>query len=128
MHEISKQYEAQKILCGIDFHLEEGEKVAIVGKNGSGKSTLLKLIDKTIEPDDGEIITQNGIKIKRLKQMPDFENGMNVREAIENELTDFKAAHEKYNKLIVDLAENPDDKALQEEIHKIGRASCRERV
>jgi ATP-binding cassette subfamily F protein uup len=119
MHEIYKQYEAQKILCGIDFHLEEGERVAIVGKNGSGKSTLLKLIDKTIEPDDGEIITQNGIKIKRLKQMPDFIPGLSVREAIENELTEFKEAHEKYNKLIIDLANNPDDKALQEEIHQI---------
>ena len=119
MHEISKQYEAQKILCSVDFHLEEGERVAIVGKNGSGKSTLLKLIDKTIEPDDGEIILQNGIKIKRLKQMPDFTPGLNVREAIENELTDFKEAHEKYNKLIVELAENPEDKTLQEEIHQI---------
>jgi len=119
MHEISKQYEAQKILCSIDFHIEEGERIAIVGKNGSGKSTLLKLIDKTIEPDEGEIITQNGIKIKRLKQMPSFENGMNVREAIENELTEFKEAHEKYNKLILELGNNPDDKTLQEDIHKI---------
>jgi len=119
MHEIYKQYEAQKILCGIDFHIEEGERIAIVGKNGSGKSTLLKLIDKTIEPDDGEIITQNGIKIKRLKQMPDFKPNLSVKEAIENELTEFKEAHEKYNKLILDLADNPDDKTLQEEIHQI---------
>jgi len=119
MHEISKQYEAQKILCEIDFHLEEGERVAIVGKNGSGKSTLVKLIDKTIEPDDGEIITQNGIKIKRLKQMPTFESGLSVRKAIENELTEFKKAHEKYNQLILEIADNPEDKTLQEEIHRL---------
>ena len=119
MHEIYKQYEAQKILCGIDFHIEEGERIAIVGKNGSGKSTLLKLIDETIEPDDGEIIRQNGIKIKRLKQLPTFKAGISVREAIENELTDFKEAHDKYNKLIVELSNNPNDKTLQEEIHQI---------
>jgi ATP-binding cassette subfamily F protein uup len=119
MHEIYKQYEAQKILCGIDFHIEEGERIAIVGKNGSGKSTLLKLIDKTIEPDDGEIIRQNGIKIKRLKQLPTFKAGISVREAIENELTDFKEAHDKYNKLIVELSNNPNDKSIQEEIHQI---------
>jgi ATPase subunit of ABC transporter with duplicated ATPase domains len=40
MHEISKQYEAQKILCNVDFHLEDGERVAIVGQNGSGKSSF----------------------------------------------------------------------------------------
>jgi len=119
MHEISKQYEAQKVLCSIDFHIEEGERIAIVGKNGSGKSTLLKLIDKTIEPDDGEIITQNGIKIKRLQQMPSFPSNITVREAIENELTEFKQAHERYNQLILDLANNPDNKLLQEEIHQI---------
>ena len=119
MHEISKQYEAQKILCSVDFHIEENERIAIVGQNGSGKSTLLKLIDKTIEPDDGEIITQNNIKIKRLKQMPTFSPNLTVREAIENELTEFKEAHERYNKLINELGNNPDDKSLQEEIHQI---------
>jgi len=119
MHEISKQYEAQKILCGVDFHLEENERVAIVGQNGSGKSTLLKLIDETIEPDDGEIIRQNGIKIKRLKQMPVFEKDMSVREAIENELVEFREAHQKYNELIKKLENDFENKTLQEELHKI---------
>jgi len=119
MHQIFKQYEAQKILCGVDFHLEEGERVAIVGKNGSGKSTLLKLIDGTIEADDGEIITQNNLKIKRLQQLPKFQTGLSVRKAIENELTEFKEAHEKYNRLILELADNPQNRQLQEEISKI---------
>jgi ATP-binding cassette subfamily F protein uup len=100
MHEISKQYEAQKILCNVDFHLEKNERVAIVGQNGSGKSTLLKLIDETIEPDDGEIIRQNGIKIKRLKQMPTFKKDMSVKEAIENELEEFREAHQEYVRLM----------------------------
>jgi ATP-binding cassette subfamily F protein uup len=119
MHEISKQYEAQKILCNVDFHLEVGERVAIVGQNGSGKSTLLKLIDETIEPDDGEIIRQNGIKIKRLKQMPTFEKDMSVRKAIENELTEFREAHKRYNELIKQLETDFENKTLQEELHKI---------
>jgi len=119
MHEISKQYEAQKILCGINFHLEENERVAIVGQNGSGKSTLLKLIDETIESDDGEIIRQNEIKIKRLKQMPSFEKDMSVREAIENELIEFREAHEKYNELIKELENDFENRNLQEEVHKI---------
>jgi ATP-binding cassette subfamily F protein uup len=93
---ISKKFEAQKILCNIEFHLDEGERVALIGKNGSGKSTLMKIIDATVEADEGEIITKNGIKIKRLKQTPTFPTGLSVREAIENELTEFKEAYQKY--------------------------------
>jgi ATP-binding cassette subfamily F protein uup len=119
MHEISKQYEAQKILCNVDFHLEKNERVAIVGQNGSGKSTLLKLIDETIEPDDGEIIRQNGIKIKRLKQMPTFKKDMSVKEAIENELEEFREAHKEYVRLIKELENDFENKTLQEELHKI---------
>jgi ATP-binding cassette subfamily F protein uup len=119
MHQIYKQYEAQKILCGIDFHLEEGERVAIVGKNGSGKSTLLKLIDETIEPDEGEIIKQNGIKIRRLKQTPTFKSGLSVREAIENELVEFKEVHKRYNTLLEELSKNPENSLLEKEISEI---------
>jgi ATP-binding cassette subfamily F protein uup len=119
MHKIVKSYEAQKVLCEVDFHLQENERVAIVGKNGSGKSTLLKIIDKTIEADDGDIITKNGITIKRLHQLPTFKSGISVKEAIENELVEFKKAHKQYNNLLSKLASNPSDKTIQEEIAKL---------
>ncbi|MEO1923994.1 MAG: ribosomal protection-like ABC-F family protein [Nautiliaceae bacterium] len=116
---VSKKFEAQKILCNVEFHLDEGERVALIGKNGSGKSTLMKIIDGTIEPDSGEIITKNGIKIKRLLQQPKFNAGVSVKEAIENELTEFKEAYEKYLKLTEEFSENPDNKAVQNELDKI---------
>ncbi|MEO1928558.1 MAG: ribosomal protection-like ABC-F family protein [Nautiliaceae bacterium] len=117
--DVSKNFEAQKILCDVEFHLDEGERVALIGKNGSGKSTLMKIIDKTIEPDKGEVITKNGIKIKRLLQQPKFKEGISVREAIENELTEFKESYEKYLKLTQEFSQNPNNKTLQNEIDKI---------
>ena len=119
--DVSKKFEAQKILCNIEFHLDEGERVALIGKNGSGKSTLMKIIDRTIEPDNGEIITKNGIKIKRLLQQPKFSVGVSVREAIENELTEFKEAYEKYIKLSEEFAKNPENKSIQNELDKISK-------
>ncbi len=118
---VSKTYEAQKILCDVEFHLSEGERVALIGKNGSGKSTLMKIIDGTIQADKGEVITKNGIKIKRLLQQPKFSPGVSVREAIENELTEFKEAYERYLKLTEEFANDPENKALQSEMDKMSK-------
>ncbi|AZV46693.1 ABC transporter ATP-binding protein [Nautilia sp. PV-1] len=119
--DVSKKFEAQKILCNVEFHLDEGERVALIGKNGSGKSTLMKIIDKTIEPDSGEIITKNGIKIKRLLQTPKFQENLTVRDAIENELTEFKEAYQRYLKLTEEFAAEPDNKTIQSEMDKISK-------
>ena len=119
--DVSKKFEAQKILCNVEFHLDEGERVALIGKNGSGKSTLMKIIDGTILPDSGEVITKNGIKIKRLLQQPKFKSGINVREAIENELTEFKDAYQKYIRFTEEFANNPENKAIQNELDKISK-------
>ena len=53
---IEKSYGASKVLRGIDFRMEEGERVAIMGPSGSGKSTLLNCIGGIDRPDSGEIL------------------------------------------------------------------------
>lgn len=66
---------ANTILSNIDFQINEGEKVALVGRNGSGKTTLLKLISGEYDLaklDNGEtssIITARNITIGYLKQI-----------------------------------------------------------
>lgn len=52
---IAKYYGHVRALDGVDFDLEEGEVVALVGDNGAGKSTLIKIISGATEPDRGEI-------------------------------------------------------------------------
>ena len=53
---IEKSYGASKVLRGIDFRMEEGERIAIMGPSGSGKSTLLNCIGGIDRPDNGEIL------------------------------------------------------------------------
>ena len=43
-------------LKGIDFDINKGEVIGIIGKNGSGKSTLLKIMSRITEPTTGEIV------------------------------------------------------------------------
>ena len=56
------------ILDGINFSLEAGERVCLIGRNGEGKSTLFKLITGIQQPDGGEIVIKDGIKISMLAQ------------------------------------------------------------
>ncbi len=48
----------QKVLQNINFRIEKGEMVSIVGKNGAGKSTLSNLICGFIQPDQGKILLE----------------------------------------------------------------------
>jgi len=112
---VSKAYESNKILDEIDFSIQENERVAIIAKNGGGKSTLMKICQGVLDFDDGRRIVQNGIRIEMLDQNPVFEDGISVKDAIENALKELKAAKERYDELSVRIAEDFDNKLLLEE-------------
>ncbi len=117
---VSKAYESKKILEEVDFSIHEGERVAIIAKNGGGKSTLMKICMGVLDFDDGRRIVQNGVRIEMLDQNPQFAEGVSVREAIENELKELKAAKERYDALSIQLAEDFDNKVVVEEHAKLG--------
>ena len=116
---ISKHYSAQKILTEVNFHVDEGERIVVIGKNGSGKSTLMKIIHGTLMQDAGERITKNNLEIKMLAQVPKFKEGATVREAVEDGLEELNRAKERYHELSTLLAEDFENKALLDEHAKI---------
>lgn len=75
---LTKEYTDRKLFDGIDFSLEEGEKVGVIGINGTGKSTLLKIIAGLEEGDEGEYIKGNNVVINYLSQNPEFEPGLTI--------------------------------------------------
>ena len=79
---LTKAYTDKVLFDNVDFSLEEGEKVGIVGINGTGKSTLLKIIAGIDEPDSGEYIKGNQVHINYLPQIPDFEPGTTVLDSV----------------------------------------------
>ena len=64
---IEKAYGTSKVLRGIDFRMEEGERIAIMGPSGSGKSTLLNCIGGIDRPDNGEILFE-GLSLTSLSE------------------------------------------------------------
>lgn len=68
MRGVSLAFGGPKLLDGVDWQVERGERVGLVGRNGAGKSTLMRLLGGEIRPDDGEVIRPGGVKIARLPQ------------------------------------------------------------
>ncbi len=112
---VHKHYDLQKILVNVNFHVDEGERIVIVGKNGSGKSTLMKAVYGTIDIDEGERITRQDLEIKMLDQVPKFKAEDSVRQAVERGLQELYDAKKRYDELSIQLAENFEDKLLLKE-------------
>ncbi|MFW3439016.1 ribosomal protection-like ABC-F family protein [Aliarcobacter butzleri] len=109
---ISKQYDTKVILKDVNFTLNSGQRIAVIGQNGQGKSTLFKIIMRTVEPDSGEMAIDKSIKIEMLDQQPKFKANLTVREAIENQLTELKTAKVEYEKITNELMTNYEDENL----------------
>ena len=116
---ISKNYDVKQLLQGVNFQLNEGERVAIVGQNGSGKSTLLKILSGEVQADEGTRVLDKRVIIDSLDQSPKFQKGLNVRDAIEHELTELKEAKERYEELSLLISEDFENKKLLEEHAKV---------
>ena len=79
---VSKIFGDKKIFDDISYGIHDGDKIGIIGINGTGKSTLLKIIAGEEETDEGQVITQNGLRITYLPQMPDFPKGAIVQDYV----------------------------------------------
>ncbi len=116
---IKKQYDIKLLLDNVDFHLNEGERIAIVGQNGCGKSTLMKITLGSEEPTEGKRVVGNNVHIEMLSQQPHFDPNLNVRDAILNELAELKEAQETHAKLSADLAQDFENKDLLSKLEAI---------
>ncbi|MCL2900019.1 ABC transporter ATP-binding protein [Brenneria tiliae] len=58
------------LLDNTELHIEENERVCLVGRNGAGKSTLLKILAREVPLDDGRIVYEQDLIVARLQQDP----------------------------------------------------------
>ncbi len=86
---VSLAFGDNQIFQNVELYINRGDKISLVGRNGSGKSTLLKIIAGVLEPDNGEIFIQPGIKIAYMPQEPDFGKCKTLRDVVRNGLPNY---------------------------------------
>lgn len=79
---ISKAFGGDPVLKQVSFHVEEQEKVAIVGINGAGKSTLLKIIVGDLGADEGNVVLAKGKTMGYLAQHQDVSGHRTIYEEV----------------------------------------------
>ena len=68
LRNVSLAYGHHPLLAQVDFQIDAGERVCLVGRNGTGKSTLFRVINGTATPDDGEVWRDEPLRIAYLEQ------------------------------------------------------------
>lgn len=116
---LSKQFGLKPLFENLTFGISKGDKTALIAPNGTGKSTLLRILAGKVNPDSGEVMVRNGIRIGLLEQEPELDDAMTISEFIAHGESDMVNIVKNYDKAVAAQAEdyntetqNAFDKAL----------------
>lgn len=103
---VSKIFGEKTIFEDASFGIQEGDKIGIIGINGTGKTTLLKMAAGMEEPDEGQVVRQNGLKIAYLPQNPVFPENATISSYIQDSESEWRV-QSNLNKLGIDEYDKP---------------------
>ena len=104
----------ENLLQGLSFEVQEGERVAILGRNGCGKTTLLKILTGEMDYDDGEVFVNPNKRIGLISQIPVFPSGFTVEAVLRSAFREILAAKRKMEELEEKMGESVSDEMLQQ--------------
>lgn len=113
---LAKVYGTDVIIENVDFHVNNGDRIGLVGRNGAGKTTLLNMITGELTPDEGQIFIPVDLKIGYLKQRDNFDSENTVIEEINNIFEPLRKLEEDIAKTADLVSKNPEDEKL---LHKL---------
>lgn len=100
---INKSFVDKQVLKNVSFHVNEGEKVAIIGVNGAGKSTLLKIIINEISADSGEVTLAKGATLGYLAQHQALTSHHSIYEELLDVKKDVIELYDRMRQLEIDM-------------------------
>ncbi len=89
----------ENLLQDLTFEIQEGERVAILGRNGCGKTTLLRILTKEIDYDEGEVYVNPNKRIGLISQIPVFPEGYTVEDVLRSAYADLQQVQKQMRRL-----------------------------
>ncbi len=99
----------ENLLDGLSFDIQEGERVAILGRNGCGKTTLFNILTGEMDYDGGEVYVNPGKKLGLISQIPRFPRGFTVEDVLRSAFRDLAAIGRKMEALEARMAAGDHD-------------------
>ena len=111
--DVTKSFDLEKkILDGITFQIDTGERVGLLGKNGAGKTTLFRLLTGELEPDSGQIVIAAGRRIGLISQIPVYPAGFTVEDVLDSAFERMQALKDEMDQLTERMANGDSDPAI----------------
>jgi len=99
LDDVSLAYGHLPLLAHVDFQIESGERVCLVGRNGTGKTTLLRVISGIAQPDEGEVWRQEALRVGHLEQEVPPDAALTVFEVVATGLGELGSLLAEYHHL-----------------------------
>ncbi len=104
----------ENLLEGLSFDVQEGERVAILGRNGCGKTTLFKILTGEMDYDEGEVFVNPHKRIGLISQIPEFPAGFSVEDVLRSAFDALAALKNKMGMLEQEMTMGASREQLQE--------------
>jgi ATP-binding cassette subfamily F protein uup len=109
VEQVSKSYGIKVLFRGISYGIQQGQKIALVARNGTGKTSLLKIMAGKDQPDEGQVVVRNSIRIGYLEQSPGFNGKDTVMQALFAQDNEVMAAIRSYEQALQHYEANKSD-------------------
>ena len=101
----------KKILNGLSFQVDSGERVGLLGKNGAGKTTLFRMLTGELEPDEGEIQLGAGRRVGLISQIPVYPAGYTVEDVLRSAFARMYRMKDEMDTLALAMEQGTSDEA-----------------
>lgn len=104
----------ENLLEDVSFEIQEGERVAILGRNGCGKTTLFKILTGQMDYDEGQVYVNPQKRLGLISQIPVFPQGYTVEDVLRSAYRELHAIQKRMAKLELEMSSGATEDQLKE--------------